>query len=117
MNNDQEFVWCVVANITRDPHTEGHEKELKLGAKNFSPGTKLYCFPVLWGDGGERLTVIGKHRGTRKFVKMIQFSKYIENWRVQKVFNKHIISIFENCWDSSDKSFEYATEFVESRIK
>ena len=42
----------------------GENHEVKLGTKHFSPGTKVYCAPGHWGDGGENIVVIGKHRGS-----------------------------------------------------
>jgi hypothetical protein len=39
----QPLVWCVVANVIREPHPEGPNRELRFGLKHFAPGAKLYC--------------------------------------------------------------------------
>ncbi len=34
---EQPFIWCVVANVTREPHPEGPGGEMRLGTKRFAP--------------------------------------------------------------------------------
>lgn len=83
-------IWCVVANVT-EVQIFGETQETQIGTKHFSPGTKVYCFPPLWGDGYENIKVIGRHRGSRKLITMIIPSKRLENWRVKYVYHPHVI--------------------------
>jgi len=90
------FIWCLVGNIV-DKHFSGESKEIKHGTKQFSSGTKVYCFPAMWGDGYEKIKVIGRHRKSNKFITIITESKYITNWRLQSVYSPYIIkTMYEN---------------------
>jgi hypothetical protein len=40
-----EFIWSLVGNIV-DAHFFGEQKEIRRGTKHFSPGTKVYYFPL-----------------------------------------------------------------------
>ncbi|MDF2921648.1 MAG: hypothetical protein K0R57_562 [Paenibacillaceae bacterium] len=110
-NDDQElridFVWCLVGNIINE-RFYGAEKEIKRGTKKFSPGSKVYCFPALWGDGYEEIKVIGKTRKRKNYSVLITSSKYITNWRIQKAFTPFIVkTMIENQgWDGTEQSKE-----------
>src|ERR1700733_4342297 len=107
METNQNFIWCCVANITREPHTEGSD-ELQLGTKRFSPGTKIYCFPQQWGDGLERIQVLGKGRKTSRLIDVVVSSKYLVNARVLKVFQPHVIRMMNGYCDNSDTAKDMA---------
>ncbi len=111
--NGESFVWCPVANVTRESHPEGPNGELRLGLKHFSPGAKLYCYPQQWGDGGEKLRVLGRHRGGgSKLIDIVIATKHLIDWRVQKVFQPHVVRAMRGHWDDSDMSRELATNAV-----
>lgn len=61
--------WGIAANV-RAP-----------GTKHFVTGTKVYMAGMLWGDGGERVYVYGRHRGGGRYIKVIVASKTLENFR------------------------------------
>ncbi len=100
-----EFIWCLVGNVIEE-HYFGEQKEIRRGTKHFSPGTKLYCFPAKWGDGYEKIIVIGRSRKTNRFVTVILPARFIGNWRLQKVYDPFVKKrMLENRgWDDSAKS-------------
>ncbi|MDW7691728.1 hypothetical protein R9C00_16715 [Flammeovirgaceae bacterium SG7u.111] len=102
---DVEFIWCVIGNIVNKLEY-GLKKEIIRGSKHFSPGTRVHCFPPLWGDGYEKIKVIGRHRKSKRFITIIMKSDLIENWRVTKIYHPFIIrQMFqENGWDDTEKS-------------
>ena len=110
-NQTQEFVWCVVANIKREIPF-GPEKEIRLGTKHFSPGAKVYCFKSEWDPGLGRLRVIGRHRGSRRFVKMVIEKSWLTNWRVKAVYNPRLVAKLKKHWSGSQTSKDYAEEIV-----
>ena len=56
-----KWIWCLVGNVVKErPYGPNHE--VRRGTKRFAPGTKVYCYPVKWGDGYERIYVLGKPR-------------------------------------------------------
>ncbi len=113
--SDQPFIWCLVGNIIGE-HQFGAAKEIKYGTKHFSTNTKVHCFPVLWGDGYENIKVIGRHRKSRKQICIIMPSKYICNWRIQKIYNPFIVDtmLSNNGWSNSDEDKKLIMELLES---
>jgi hypothetical protein len=103
MPEQQPFVWCLVANVTRDPHVDGSDVELRLGLKHFAPGAKLYCFPQRWGDGGQRVRVLGRHRNGARLIDIVIANRFLTNWRVQKVFNPHVVESMRGYWNDLDE--------------
>lgn len=101
-----EWCWCLVGNIVKE-HPFGEEKEIRKGTKQFSVGTKVFLAPVQWGDGYERVIVIGIARGSRKYIEIVMQKKYIEIFRLQKIYKPTIVKRMinsENVWwsDSDD---------------
>jgi hypothetical protein len=82
--------WCLIGNIVEARLFGEGGKEFKSGTKHFPPGTKVYCFPALWGDGYEKVMVIGRHRGSHTFVTMIINSEWVTNWRAKVVYNPEV---------------------------
>jgi hypothetical protein len=113
-------VWCPVANMVRErPYGPGG-REIRRGSKRFAPGAKLYCYPALWGDGYEQIQVIGRHRATHRYVKMIVNEKWLINWRVQLAYSPHVIRELWPGWDGTEQSRGQAQEIVDfmtARVK
>lgn len=78
-DESRDSQWCLVGNIG------------DAGLRHFQPGTKVYCFPALWGDGYEKVMVIGHHRGSHKLVTMIIDSASVTNWRAKVVYNPEVL--------------------------
>src|SRR6185295_757730 len=76
----------------RDASSDGTSRP-DSGTKHFPFGTKVYCLPPLWGDGYEKVAVIGRHRGSRRLVTIVIPSTRITNWRVQAVFKPQVIRL------------------------
>lgn len=108
-----KFIWCLIGNIV-DEHATEIDKEIKHGTKHFSPNTKVYCFPTLWGDGYENIKVIGRHRKTSKNVCIVMPAKLITNWRPQKVYSPYILNVMQSQhgWTNSDKDKETILEML-----
>ena len=107
ITQELEWKWCLVGNIVQE-RDYGENHEVKLGTKHFSPGTKVYCAPGHWGDGGENIVVIGKHRGS---------PQYIENFCCQKVFKPAVLKLMEaskwGFWNDSDDHRVTITKMAE----
>ncbi|WP_191295712.1 hypothetical protein [Lentzea cavernae] len=71
---DELLGWCVVANVA-------------TGLKHFSPGTKTWVLPPQWGDGGEQVVVVGRHRGTPgRLAQMVVPRAHLADFRVRGVY-------------------------------
>ena len=79
--------WCLIGNIIEESPCGEGGSETRQGTKHFSPGTKVYCMPAQWGDGYDRITVIGRHRKSKRFVIMVISSTWVTNWRAKVVYH------------------------------
>mgnify|MGYP003582607755 CR=1 FL=1 len=105
---EESFVWCLVGNIV-DMYNHPVNGTVQRGTKHFSPGTKVYCLPIGWGDGYVRIRVIGKHRKTGRSVLMILETKFITNWRLQQVYHPHVLRIMKEKYGWTSKERDKAT--------
>lgn len=93
MHRTLKSQWALVANIAdQTPH--GMDSSTCIGSKHFSQGTKVYCFPALWGDGYSSAKVIGRHRGSKKFVTLVIPTKYLVNPRAKIAYNPEVLRRF-----------------------
>lgn len=108
------YIWCLVGNIIEERYF-GEEKEIKKGTKKFTPNTKVYCFPAQWGDGYEEIKVIGRLRRRKSLGVIITSSKYITNWKIQKIYNPYIIKRMKESggWDDTEESKEIIKNMLE----
>jgi hypothetical protein len=104
----------VVANVTENrPYGPGGI-ETRRGLKHFSPGARVHCFPPLWGDGYEKVKVVGRHRGSHRYVTMIVPSRLLTRWRAQLVYSPHVVAALEGHWDGTPRSRERAETLAEA---
>lgn len=109
-------VWCVVANVREETPVGEGDREKQRGSKHFEPGAKVYCFRPLWGDGYENVKVVGRHRGSHRYVTMVIDSKYLINWRAELVYSPHVIGEMKGYWDGTRKSRKRAESLVAFKI-
>lgn len=112
------WCWCLVGNIVQQ-HEYGEEHEIRYGTKQFSPNSKVYLAPVQWGDGYENVVVIGLPRHGLKVVEIVMKSKYIENYRMKKVYKpailKRICSSSHWWWGDTEEDRRDIIEYLETR--
>jgi hypothetical protein len=85
--------WCTVANVVMERNYGSGVVEKRPGTKHFPAGSKVYILHHFWGMGGEQVTVIGRHRGSHRYVTMTISSKWLANWRAELVYSPHIIRL------------------------
>ena len=86
--------WCVAANIVRERRYGPLGLEKKAGTKHFRPGAKVWVidwFPGMCCD----VVVVGTHRGSRRFVKMVVDVVTTEGWRPQRVYRPTVLALLE----------------------
>lgn len=75
MTVDELLGWCVVANVGA------------ADLKHFSLGAKLWVLPPQWGDGGQDVVVVGRHRGSPGPVsQMVVPRVHLTDFRVRGVY-------------------------------
>ena len=115
-NKDKEPVWCLVANVVEERHYGPGGNETRRGTKHFAPGAKIYCFPVLWGDGYEKIDVVGRHRGSHRFVRMVISSEWLTNWRAQLVYSLFLIEQFDGIWGEPESVWRWKAKSPEGHV-
>ncbi|MGO1051940.1 SCO4402 family protein [Crossiella sp. CA198] len=82
------LLWCVVANVAAETTHGPGGQEVQQGLKHFAPGAKVWVLPQQWGDGGECVLVIGRHRGRGpgRLVRIVVARVHLVNFRVQGVY-------------------------------
>lgn len=108
-----EPVWCVVANISEHIPFGPRGDEIRRGTKHFSAGTKVYCYPPLWGDGYENVKVIGHHRGSRQYAEMIVPARSLSNCRAKLVYTPFLLDHLSGHWDETKESKKRAEELAD----
>lgn len=83
--------WCLVGNIAENENHASNDGSVRTGTKHFSSRTKVYAFPAQWGDGYEKIVVVGRHRGSKNFVTMVIRSDSVTNWRAKVVYNPEML--------------------------
>ena len=112
---EQEWRWCLVGNIV-GAHEFGEAHEIKYGTKHFSSGTKVFVNLIYGGRGHKRIMVIGVPRHSRNYIEVVIPSKYVENFRIQKVFKPALLKRMENSnyewWGKTDKDYEHISNCI-----
>ncbi len=96
---DELLGWCVVANIAEQTSAGPGGGEVRSGTRHFSPGTKVWVLPPQWGDGGDSLMVLGKHRGVRGgHVRMVLPRRHLTNFRVRPIYTASLLADLNRPW-------------------
>jgi hypothetical protein len=95
------LAWCVVANVAEQT-SYGEDAELRRGLKHFAAGAKLWVLPPQWGDGGEHVFVVGRHRGRGpgKLVRMVVERRHLTNYRVRGIYSQTVYRELTKPWAS-----------------
>jgi hypothetical protein len=116
-------VWCVAANVLMERGYGPGGAEKRRGTKHFAPGAKVFVYYFFWGTGGERVTVIGRHRKSHRFIRLTMPAKHLANWRAELVYSPYIakqvreFGEFAGLPADSEKARLRAEEIAASYIK
>ncbi|MDD4200653.1 MAG: hypothetical protein PHS19_04610, partial [Eubacteriales bacterium] len=110
-----EWRVSLVGNIIGE-NEYGETHEIRQGTKHFSPGTKVYIAPIHWGDGYEKVYVIGKPRGRRNLIQKVMSRSKIVNFRAQKVYSPVVLKMMQKSeigwWDNDEETLDYLNELA-----
>ena len=80
-------VWCVAANVLMERGHGPGGREKRRGTKHFAPGAKVFIYEFFGGC----VTVIGRHRKSRRFIRLTMPAKHLANWRAELVYSPYVI--------------------------
>lgn len=95
------LAWCVVANVAAHTTHGPDGVEVRRGLKHFAPGAKLWVLPPQWGDGGEKLFVVGHHRGrgTGRLARLVIDRYHLTNFRVRGIYSPAVYRELMRRWE------------------
>ena len=110
-----EWMPALVGNIV-DEHEYGENHEIRRGTKQFGPGAKVYLAPAQWGDGYEKVYVIGQPRHSRKLIQVVMSCSKITNFRAQKVYSPAVLNMMRKStirwWNEDEDTMDALNEFA-----
>lgn len=117
--------WCLVGNIVQVQKCSPCDSETRRGSKHFAPGTKVFCLPAQWGDAYDRIVVIGRHRGSKRFVTMVISSDMLTNWRAKVVHDPAVLNLLAKIeteqgrsnWKTKDEVDQYVSLLTNRPLK
>jgi hypothetical protein len=81
------LAWSVVANVAAEVARGEGGLDIRRGLKHFAGGAKVWVVPPQWGDGGERILVVGRHRASKKYLAVIVQARFLTNFRIRGVYS------------------------------
>ncbi|MFI0446731.1 hypothetical protein [Actinomadura sp. 6N118] len=90
--------WGVVANIVQE-RLAGPDLEVRRGLKHFAGGAKVWVSLPFCGDGGERLYVVGRHRGSHRYIRIIIESRHLEHARAKAIYSPTVHRLLSESGD------------------
>lgn len=121
--SEEMAAFGVVANVRRETAQGEGGLEIRRGTKHFSGGAKVWVLPPRWGDGGEKLYVVGRHRGNRSgYIRIVIGIEHLENFRVRGIYSPALMRAIERPAKGDTRAFgglwetrEEAERFAEFR--
>ncbi|GAA2794514.1 SCO4402 family protein [Crossiella cryophila] len=106
------LAWCVVANVAAETAHGPGGQEIRQGLKHFAPGAKVWVLPPQWGDGGDNVMVIGRHRGRGpgRLTRMVVARVHLTDFRVQGVYRAAVHRELIRPWQT-DPYWNWAEPF------
>jgi len=85
--------FCVVAKVAVETASGQGGLQLHRGVKHFTAGTKVWVLSPQWGDGGEKLIVVGHHRGAhgRGLVRMVVPRRHLTGFQARGVYSPAVM--------------------------
>jgi hypothetical protein len=97
--------------------------EKRRGTKHFAPGAKVYVYDFFWGVGGESVTVMGRHRKSRRFIQLSMPAKHLANWRAELAYSPAVAKVirenaeFGSLDAGSERAHRHAEEIAARYMK
>lgn len=87
-------IWCVATNAVLEHAYGPGGAETRRGTKHFAPGAKLYLVNFL---GRDRVTVVGRHRKSNRYITTALRAAHLANWRAELVYAPAVLRQITMC--------------------
>src|SRR5688500_17555195 len=92
------------ANIAEETRAGRGAAVVRRGTAHLSPGAEVYSRAPIWGDGYEKVKVLGRHRGGSRLVEMVVPFRHLDLWRAKLVYRREVIERMTPWWTGSADS-------------
>jgi hypothetical protein len=106
-----ESCWTAVANIIRERLYGLGGEEIRFGTKHFAPGTKVHII-YLYGGMCQRITVVGLHRKSRRYITLTIDVRLVENLRPKVCYDPTVIAKFKEYYFSKTQGRSHYTDWL-----
>ena len=117
------WVWGIAGNVrdyTRGMEDKQQKRGKRKGTKHFAPGTLVWVMHAGW-DPDDRMPVVGKKRGTHRYIRKVMDINNLENFRAKRIFSPTVISWMDGAradlpnsgesWRYSDNVYGHGSGF------
>lgn len=104
MSTAELLAWCVVANVQAETAHGPDGEDVRAGLKHFAPGAKVWVLPPQWGDGGDSVFVLGRHRGRGqgRLARLVVPRVHLTGFRVRGVYSAAVHRELTRPWPRWD---------------
>ena len=94
--------------------------ELRDGLGHFAAGARVWVLPPQWGDGGEKVLVAGRHRGSRGrgYARIVVPRRHLTGFRARGIYSPALLTALTmplrdggpglRMWDSREEAEQVA---------
>jgi len=100
-------VWLISANVVPSRTFGPLELETKNGLRLFKPMSRVTVTKFWRNASPERITVVGRHRATNRYITCILESRYLFDFRIVLVRSPYIIRQF---WQAPAQRLSYGRD-------
>ncbi len=83
--------WVTVANVVGLRQYGPGGAKTKSGTKQLSPGGKVFVFADFAGSPGMVVTVVGRHRASKRYITLHMPAEHLINWRAELLYSPHVL--------------------------
>ncbi len=98
---------CVTAWVRRAPYER--DGVVVRGAWHFGPAAKVYVEPPFSGDGWERAYMVGRHRETARWTRIVGPRARLRGFHVEEVTDPVALDLLRDCaaWEDDPRNREW----------
>jgi hypothetical protein len=86
-------IWSVKASIVEDRAFGPLGLERRRGSKHLRAGAKVWAIDAFWGEGGEQVTVIGRHRASLRYSRLVVPAHHVTAFRPQLIYSPTVLAL------------------------
>ncbi|WP_433334242.1 hypothetical protein [Spirillospora sp. CA-294931] len=116
------LAWCLVANVAPEVP---FRPETRRVSRPFAPSAKVWILPPRWGDGNDEVIVVGRQKGSRRYVRTVLPRRRLTGFRVRGVYSPAVLRRLTDpladgrpaaLWRTREEAEQTAATWAEPRL-